>query len=142
MNNSIQNSAPPFDLVDNVFNLAYWMTGDEATAGMLVSQTFLSPDAMTTRPSVFKAFRTVYLRSFGQNAELSADVSRIDDGEVARAVVSLPADFKMVVLLADVEGIPHREIADIVGKPLDTVRSWLHWGRKLLFKELSESVQN
>lgn len=58
------------------------------------------------------------------------------EDEVEHAVRSLPDEFKWVVLLSDVEGLPYREIADIVGCPVGTVRSRLSRGRQLLRKQL------
>ena len=41
----------------------------------------------------------------------------------------LPSDFRMVVLLADVEELSYREIADTLGCPIGTVMSRLHAAR-------------
>lgn len=45
--------------IDDVYNLAYWMSDDEATAGMLVSQTYLEGGQSKTAVELFKAFRNV-----------------------------------------------------------------------------------
>jgi|YNPBryunderm2012_1023409.scaffolds.fasta_scaffold02250_5 hypothetical protein len=127
--------------IDDVYNLAYWMSGDEATAGMLVSQTYLEGGQSKTAVELFKAFRNVYLRSFGQEATIEHDGSvMIDDQDVARVTVTMAADFKLTVLLADVVGLTHAEIAQVIGQPLATVRMWLHWGRKLIGQEVNEKV--
>lgn len=60
------------------------------------------------------------------------------DDEVARAVADLPEDFRTVVILCDIEGLPYEEIAEFVDTPLGTVRSRLHRGRKLLRSKLVE----
>ena len=46
-----------------------------------------------------------------------------------QAIEALPLDFRMVVLLADVEGFAYKEIADILGIPRGTVmsRSFRRW---------------
>ncbi|MBT5872169.1 MAG: sigma-70 family RNA polymerase sigma factor [Candidatus Latescibacteria bacterium] len=62
--------------------------------------------------------------------------SRILDDEVEDAVRSLPEEFKLVVLLSDVEGMQYREIADVLGCPVGTVRSRLSRGRSHLRKHL------
>lgn len=127
--------------IDDVYNLAYWMCGDEATAGMLVSQTYLQGGKSETAVGLFKAFRSAYLRSFGQEATLEQDPGVIvDDQEVARAMITRTADFKMTLLLADVVGLSHTEIAQVIEEPLPTVRIWLHWGRKLVCQETTEKV--
>ena len=44
----------------------------------------------------------------------------------------------MAVYYADVEGLPYKEIAEIMGTPLGTVMSRLHRGRKILREALKE----
>jgi RNA polymerase sigma-70 factor (ECF subfamily) len=60
------------------------------------------------------------------------------DTEVKEAVEALPEQFRMAVLLADVEGFSYKEIAEILDIPIGTVMSRLHRGRKALQKELYE----
>jgi RNA polymerase sigma-70 factor (ECF subfamily) len=62
---------------------------------------------------------------------------------VKEAVESLPEQFRMAVLLADVEGFAYKEIAEILDIPIGTVMSRLHRGRKLLQKRLWDfAVEN
>src|SRR5689334_3660082 len=56
--------------------------------------------------------------------------------EVKDAVDALPEQFRMAVLLADVEGFSYKEIAEILDIPIGTVMSRLHRGRKALEKLL------
>jgi RNA polymerase sigma-70 factor (ECF subfamily) len=60
------------------------------------------------------------------------------DDEVKRALEELPEQFRMAVLLADVEGFSYKEIAKILDIPIGTVMSRLHRGRKGLQKKLWE----
>jgi RNA polymerase sigma-70 factor, ECF subfamily len=60
------------------------------------------------------------------------------EAEVKDAVESLPENFRMAVLLADVEGFAYKEIAEILDIPIGTVMSRLHRGRKALQKQLYE----
>ena len=60
------------------------------------------------------------------------------DEDVKRALDSLPHDYKMVVLLADLEGFSYKEIAEILDCPVGTVMSRLYRGRKMLEKTLLE----
>lgn len=52
--------------------------------------------------------------------------------EVTKALESLPEDFRTVVILCDIEGLTYEEIAEFIDRPIGTVRSRLHRGRKLL----------
>lgn len=56
--------------------------------------------------------------------------------EVAKALESLPDDFRTVVILCDIEGLTYEEIAEFIDRPIGTVRSRLHRGRKLLQEQL------
>jgi RNA polymerase sigma-70 factor (ECF subfamily) len=58
--------------------------------------------------------------------------------EVKQAVEDLPENFRLPVLLADVEGFSYKEIAEILDVPIGTVMSRLHRGRKALQKALFE----
>src|SRR5688500_6284666 len=58
------------------------------------------------------------------------------EAEVKDAVEALPENFRMAVLLADVEGFSYKEIAEILDIPIGTVMSRLHRGRKALQKRL------
>jgi RNA polymerase sigma-70 factor (ECF subfamily) len=58
--------------------------------------------------------------------------------EVKQALEALPEQFRMAVLLADVEGFAYKEIAEILDIPIGTVMSRLHRGRKAMQKSLYE----
>ncbi|HEV8537677.1 MAG TPA: sigma-70 family RNA polymerase sigma factor [Bacteroidota bacterium] len=60
------------------------------------------------------------------------------EDDVARAIESLPEDFRTVVILCDIEGLSYEEIAEFVDCPIGTVRSRLHRGRKILRTKLFE----
>jgi RNA polymerase sigma-70 factor, ECF subfamily len=60
----------------------------------------------------------------------------IIEAEVGRALEALPTEFKLAVILCDVEEFSYEEIAEIMGCPIGTVMSRLHRGRKLLQKSL------
>ena len=60
----------------------------------------------------------------------------IVEGEVRKALDALPPEFRLAVVLCDVEEFSYEEIADIMGCPIGTVMSRLHRGRKLLQKSL------
>lgn len=55
---------------------------------------------------------------------------------VERALSSLPDDFRLAVVLCDIEGFSYKEIAEIMECPTGTVMSRLYRGRRLLQKQL------
>jgi RNA polymerase sigma-70 factor, ECF subfamily len=61
--------------------------------------------------------------------------------EVKQALDALPEEFRLVVLLADLEGFSYKEIAKIVGCPEGTVMSRLFRGRQRLQKRLAKFAQ-
>jgi RNA polymerase sigma-70 factor (ECF subfamily) len=65
-------------------------------------------------------------------------LEQITDDEVKQAIEALPEQFRIAVLLADVEGFSYKEIAEITGVPVGTVMSRIHRGRKALQKALAE----
>lgn len=65
------------------------------------------------------------------------DYREIFDDEINNAIEKLPEEYRMVVLLADVEGMSYKEISEIIEHPLGTVMSRLHRGRKALQRLLS-----
>jgi RNA polymerase sigma-70 factor (ECF subfamily) len=86
----------------------------------------------------------LYSKMAGQGAEPSAETSVIEslpDEDVQDALSSLPEQFRIAVLLADVEGFSYKEIAEITGVPIGTVMSRLHRGRKALEKRLWDVVR-
>lgn len=56
--------------------------------------------------------------------------------EIEDALGNVPTDFRLAVILSDLEGLSYQEIADATGVPIGTVRSRLARGRSLLRKEL------
>lgn len=59
-------------------------------------------------------------------------MAEVLDGELRDALASLPEEFREVVVLAFVEEMSYKEIADALAIPIGTVMSRLHRGRKLL----------
>ena len=63
---------------------------------------------------------------------------RLFGDEVRDALELVPEDFRIVVLLADLQDFSYKEIADIMDCPIGTVMSRLYRGRRLLQKQLVE----
>lgn len=65
-------------------------------------------------------------------------LSKLLDDEVARALGSIPEEFRSAVVLVDLQELTYEESARVLGCPIGTVRSRLSRGRKLLAEELRE----
>jgi len=63
------------------------------------------------------------------------------EAEVQRALDELPEEFRLAVVLSDIEELSYKEIAEAMGCPIGTVMSRLHRGRKLLQKSLKEHAE-
>ncbi|MFZ5445796.1 MAG: sigma-70 family RNA polymerase sigma factor [Myxococcota bacterium] len=63
-------------------------------------------------------------------------LERVMSEDVLKAIDSLSIDFRMVVILADLQEFSYKEIADILDIPVGTVMSRLFRGRKQLQKVL------
>jgi RNA polymerase sigma-70 factor (ECF subfamily) len=61
--------------------------------------------------------------------------------EVTIAINNLPADYRTVILLCDIEDFKYDEIAKILDVPIGTVRSRLHRARNMLKEELLSYAQ-
>ena len=72
-------------------------------------------------------------------ASMSAEDQFMDiftDDEVKAALENLPDNFRLPVILADVEGFAYKEIAEMLDIPVGTVMSRPHRGRKAMQREL------
>lgn len=63
---------------------------------------------------------------------------RLFGDEVKAALEEIPVDFRMVVLLADLQDFAYKEIAEIMDCPIGTVMSRLYRGRRMLRARLLE----
>lgn len=72
-----------------------------------------------------------------ESAEVEA-LKNMPDERIRNALMQLPQENRMTVYYADVEGMPYKEIAEVMGTPMGTVMSRLHRGRKKLRDLLKE----
>src|SRR5258708_23038638 len=63
-------------------------------------------------------------------------MARTLDGPIQEALQALPEEFRIVVILADIEEMSYDEISKTLGCPIGTVRSRLHRGRAILKDKL------
>jgi RNA polymerase sigma-70 factor (ECF subfamily) len=68
----------------------------------------------------------------------SALFGRMLSRDVEKALALLPPEFRLPVILADLEDLSYKEIADIMECPAGTVMSRLYRGRRMLQKMLSD----
>jgi RNA polymerase sigma-70 factor (ECF subfamily) len=89
------------------------------------------------REAVHERFISRDATDFAANPE-QYFFDRLLSDDVLRAIDTLPIDFRLVVILADLQEFSYKEIAEILECPVGTVMSRLFRGRKLLQKNLRE----
>lgn len=79
----------------------------------------------------------------GSTTDMRAQVTQdLIGDEVARALNSLPVDFRTVIILCDLEGFTYEEMAKILDIPIGTVRSRLHRARQSLKEKLGRYARS
>lgn len=68
----------------------------------------------------------------------TSDLMELLADEVRQAIEELPDDFKLAVIMADLEEKSYKEIADAMECPIGTVMSRLYRGRKMLRERLGD----
>ncbi|HWL49907.1 MAG TPA: sigma-70 family RNA polymerase sigma factor [Acidimicrobiia bacterium] len=151
-----RNPSDAEDLVQETFLKAYraYHTFEEGTnlkawLYRILTNTYINKYRKDTRrPSEVDlgSVEDLYLyRNIG--SEESAEAARttedrvldgLVESDIKKAVEDLPENFRLPVLLADLEGFSYKEIADILDIPIGTVMSRLHRGRKAMQKSLWE----
>src|SRR5260370_3517900 len=92
------------------------------------------------RDAVHERFISRDASDFAANPE-QYFFDRLLSDDVLRAMDALPIEFRLVVILADLQEFSYKEIADILECPVGTVMSMLFRGRKLLQKTLRQYAQ-
>ncbi len=79
----------------------------------------------------------------GSTTDMRAQVTQeLIGDEVARALNTLPIDFRTVIILCDLEGFTYEEMAKILDIPIGTVRSRLHRARQSLKDKLGRYARS
>ena len=151
-----RNPADAEDLVQETFIRAYkgfpsFTDGTNLRAWLyrILTNTFInSYRAKQRRPEqtdlddvedlyLYKRLGGLEAATMGRSAEDEL-MDMFTDSDVKDAIDDLPEQFRMAVLLADVEGFSYKEIAEIMDVPIGTVMSRLHRGRKALQRSLHD----
>jgi len=80
--------------------------------------------------------------AFEPAEDSTTDLLELLDDRVKEAVESLPEDFRMAVIMADLKDKSYKEIAEAMGCPLGTVMSRLYRGRKMLREQLYDYAKD
>ncbi len=151
--------------LDAAYNLARWLTRDEGDAEDLVQEAYLRAFRFfdgfrggDSRAWVLKIVRNTFYSSLQKRAHEPAATLDEDwfdaacepcdpevmalasaDWELVRQTVEeLPAEFREVVVLRELEELSYKEIAAIIGVPIGTVMSRLARARKRLQEQLQQ----
>lgn len=81
--------------------------------------------------TIFDSTPNEYLLNMNQGAVANEAIAAINLKEVQRAIYHLPAIFRNPFLLY-FDGYKYHEIADMLSEPLGTIKSRIHFARKLL----------
>ena len=149
---------------DRVYRLAYRLTGNQHDAEDLTQEVFVRVfrSLHTYTPGTFEGWlHRITTNLFLDHARrkqrirfesLGDDVARIVsparstesvttdgmfDADVESALAALPPDFRVAVVLCDIEGLSYEEISDILEVKMGTVRSRIHRGRAMLRASLA-----
>jgi RNA polymerase sigma-70 factor, ECF subfamily len=76
-----------------------------------------------------------------QETPESIVLDNLVDSDILEAIEDLPEQFRLAVVLSDVEGFSYAEMAEIMDVPMGTVMSRLHRGRKALQKRLWDTAR-
>lgn len=125
-----------FDLLDQLYTVAYWMTGSIKKTNALVFNTYQQVDSETSDVELFRTFRKVFYE-WPENDAPPLPPKRMA-GMAERPEVEnrqREADGKLAVLLAEVCKLKHRAISRILDKPVETIRLLLTSERKAMLTE-------
>jgi len=151
-----RNPAEAEDLVQDTYVRAYrfwhtFKTGTSIKAWMftILRNTFINRYHKTNRRRSTRHDLEAQLNALGSEAAVGrsapppvgADAAigqRITRQRIDAALESVPEDYRNAVMLADLEGLAYKEIAEIMDCPIGTVMSRIYRGRKLLAKLLRD----
>lgn len=77
----------------------------------------------------------IQLADPGENREQGLEREQLQ-GEVGRAIATVPEKYRLALVLRDIEGLSYEEIAEVLGVPGGTVRSRINRARSMLKRKL------
>jgi RNA polymerase sigma factor (sigma-70 family) len=150
--------------LDEAYNLARWLTRDRHDAEDIVQEAclralrgfanFRGDDGRAWLLTIVRNTCYTWLkRRRNQDSSMDADTDvetvestggdpqlslsrNIETEQLRMAIEELPAEFREVVVLKDIQGFSYREIAEIAQVPIGTVMSRLSRGRRRLTDRL------
>ena len=146
----VRNESDAQDLVQETYLRAYRFFGKfregtncKAWLFTILRNTFINTFNYNRRQP-----QMVSLSELGEHwVDLPADADPADeifgdlfDDDIAAAMDALPDGYRNAVLLADIEELSYKEIADTIDCPIGTVMSRLHRGRRLLREILRNRI--
>ena len=108
----------------------------------IMRNTFINDYSNKVRPGKIdydefeKSYRKIIPASLSSINLDSNYYDKLTPDKLTEAITSLPKEFRIVVVMCDIEGYAYEEIADFVDIPVNTVRSRLYRARKILFTKL------
>ena len=151
-----RNPAEAEDLVQDAFVRAYrfwhtFKTGTSVKAWLftILRNTFINRYHRTNRRRSAKTELEAQLGALGSEVAVGSPApkiprpdqalaQRVTREHIMAALDTIPEDYRMAVVLADLEGLAYKEIAEVMDCPIGTVMSRIYRGRKLLHKLLQE----
>lgn len=151
-----RNPAEAEDLVQDTYVRAYrfwhtFKTGTSIKAWMftILRNTFINRYHKTNRRRSTRSDLEAQLNALGSEAAVGRSApppvgaealigQQITRERIDAALESVPDDYRTAVVLADLEGLAYKEIAEIMDCPIGTVMSRIYRGRRLLAKLLRD----
>jgi hypothetical protein len=131
------NSREPLDLVDQIYTVAYWMTGSLKKTNSLVFKTYQLVDSATTEVQLFKTLRKVFYECFCFGVTSLASPRDCENEECTESGKNVQEiDGRFAVLLAEVCKLKHHSISKILDQPVEKIRLLLTSKRKSMLSGL------
>lgn len=96
-----------------------------------------SPIAFNLENDNLMAFEEGIDRRYTSDIEEQV-IARTLDTRMSKALEELPEDFRIPILMADVQEFPYEQIAGTMGIPVGTVKSRIFRGRRILRRQLED----